>query len=85
MVQLQTQGQTSVRELCFTQGGISGTKINGSKTQLTKQSASPVKITYFHLEHPDSDCRHNAEPFSKFAFLMGKYKEWDLSSLDIAK
>ena len=30
-------------------------------------------------------CRHNAETFSKFAFLMGKYKEWDLASLDITK
>jgi len=29
--------------------------------------------------------RHNAETFSKFAFLMGKYKEWDLASLDITK
>ena len=85
MVQLQTQRQTSVRELFFTQGVISGTKTNSLKTPLTKQSASPVKITYFHLEHPDNDCRHNAEPFSKFAFLMGKYKEWDISSLDITK
>ena len=33
----------------------------------------------------ETTCRHNAETFSKFAFLMGKYKEWDLSSLDITK
>ena len=27
--------------------------------------------------------RHNAEPFSKLAFGMGKYKEFDMENLDI--
>ena len=27
--------------------------------------------------------RHNAEPFSKFAFAMGKYSDWDMAELDI--
>ena len=27
--------------------------------------------------------RHNAEPFSKFAFAMGKYRENDMAELDI--
>ena len=27
--------------------------------------------------------RHNAEPFSKLAFGMGKYREFDMESLDI--
>ena len=29
--------------------------------------------------------RHNAEPFSKFAFLGGQYKELDMGTLDIRK
>ena len=28
--------------------------------------------------------RHNAEPFSKFAFALGKYAEWDMAELDIS-
>merc|ERR1712106_133864 len=28
-------------------------------------------------------CMHNAEPFSKFAFGMGKYAEWDMANLDM--
>jgi len=28
-------------------------------------------------------CMHNAEPFSKFAFAMGKYSDWDMAELDI--
>ena len=27
--------------------------------------------------------RHNTSPFSKFAFVKGKYKEYDMSSLNI--
>ena len=27
--------------------------------------------------------RHNSEPFSKFAFLSDKYKEFDMSDFDI--
>ena len=29
------------------------------------------------------NCRHNAEPFSKLAFGMGKYREYDMENLDI--
>jgi hypothetical protein len=27
--------------------------------------------------------RHNDQPFSKFAFLMGKYDKWDMSNLTL--
>ena len=29
--------------------------------------------------------RHNPEPFSKFAFLAGQYKNWDMATLDITR
>ena len=27
--------------------------------------------------------RHNADPFSKFTFLRGDYKNWEMEDLDI--